>query len=239
MNTPVFSIILPFYKQGDHMDRVIEEYKADLRVLNDPFELIIVINGQVDASQDMTTEIVSQDPPITRIVLKKAGWGLAVRCGMNAARGEYVCYTNTARTFVEELIKILRYARVNDSAVVKGARLIRENTARKLISFIYNLENRILLHTPVLDVNATPKVIPKKLLDTMTFVTDDELFCAEVMYNCYEKFVPIIEVPIKWAQRKGGKSTTNIKTALRLSSKLPFLKYRICKHRKNTTSKGS
>lgn len=227
MDRPVFSVILPFYKQGDHMDRVIAEYVAGLRTLNEPFEVIIVVNGQSDAAEEMTTEIISQDPPITRIVLKKAGWGLAIRRGFDVAKGEYVCYTNTARTFVEDLINVLRYARVNDNAVIKGARLIRENTSRKIISFIYNLENRLLLHTPVLDVNATPKVIPKKILDTMTFVTDDELFCAELMYDCYEKSVPIIEVPVKWAERKGGKSTTNIKTAIKLSTKLPFLKRRI------------
>lgn len=214
------------------MERVIEEYKIGLHTLQEPFEIIIVVNGQTDAQQEKVTEVISQDPLITRIVLKKAGWGLAVRSGMNVASGEYICYTNTARTFVEELIKILKYARVSDSAVVKGARLIRENKSRKIISFIYNLENRLLLHTPVLDVNATPKVIPKRILDTMTFVTDDELFCAELMYYCYEKYIPIIEIPIKWAQRKGGKSTTNIKTALKLSTKLPFLKFRIRKHRK-------
>lgn len=230
MSKLVFSVILPFYRQNDHMERVIQEYIAGLRTLERPFEIIVVVNGQADAAEEKTVDIISQDPLITRFVLRKAGWGLAIKCGITAATGEYVCYTNTARTFVEELIKVLRYALVSDAAVVKGARLIRENTSRKVISFIYNLENRLLLHTPVLDVNATPKVIPKRILDTMAFVTDDELFCAELMYDCFEKSVPIIEIPIKWAQRKGGKSTTNIKTALKLSTRLPFLKRRIRAH---------
>lgn len=209
------------------MDRVIEEYEAELRKMGQSYEIIVVVNGVAELPVEKQREIISTEPNKIKVVMRESGWGKAVKAGIAEAQGDYVCYTNTARTFAEELVKVLRYASVRTDTVVKGARLIRENKTRKIISFIYNLENRWLLHTPVLDVNATPKVIPKHLLDGMQLVSDDDLFCAELMNRCYKKNIPIVEIPVKWGARKAGRSTTDIRTAIHLSTALPSLLWKI------------
>lgn len=220
-----FSIIIPTLATEDHIFQVIEEHKQGLQKnLGDSFELIVVINGVSGLSVERTAGTLSQTPLVTVIKLRRAGWGLAIKAGMAVARGRHICYTNAAYAPVSELIKVIKYAKVDEGVVVKGARVIRENKARQWVSFIYNLANRLLLKTPSLDVNAAPKVIPRSLLEKIRLKADDGLLDAELLYHCYKNCFPIVEVPIWWGQRKSGKSYTTWKTALRLATGLLSLK---------------
>ena len=214
MNRPEFSIILPFYKQGDHLEQVISDFKNKLMKGVDTFELIIVVNGVADLPVVEEKKISDEHGvTITRITTRGAGWGFAVKRGLREGAGEYLCYTNSARTNPDELIKLMRYAKVSNDAIVKATRIERENSARKKISVGYNLFNRLILKTAIWDVNATPKVIPRKIMEQISLNSDGDSIDAEFMYKAFKRKIPIIEIPIDHVVRKGGKSTTNWKSA--------------------------
>lgn len=222
-----FSIIIPLLAHEDHITQVVAEHQEGLKQLGDSFELIVVVNGDKDLPAEASQRIVSEEPLVTEIRLKKAGWGRSIKAGLSIARGHFICYTNASHAEVGELVKVLRYARVSDRAVVKGMRLMRENKKRQWVSFIFNFENRLLFKTPVLDVNCSPKVIPKKIIDKLSLFTDYNLFDAELMYRCYRHSVPIIEIPLKWGKRISGKSSTNLATHLELSLGLIWLRWKL------------
>ena len=180
----------------------------------DTFELIIVVNGVADLPVVEEKKISDEHGvTITRITTRGAGWGFAVKRGLREGAGEYLCYTNSARTNPDELIKLMRYAKVSNDAIVKATRIERENSARKKISVGYNLFNRLILKTAIWDVNATPKVIPRKIMEQISLNSDGDSIDAEFMYKAFKRKIPIIEIPIDHVVRKGGKSTTNWKSA--------------------------
>lgn len=226
MDQPVFSVILPFYKQEDQVAPVLAEFRSGLDTLVAPYELIAVINGLASQKEERDVRRVSESPAVIEVRLRDSGWGLAVKEGMAAAHGTYVCYTNTARTEVAELVKLIRYALVSDEAAVKATRVERSNKIRKWTSIFYNIENRVLLGTPVWDVNATPKVIPRRLLDRVPPDSTDDLIDAELMYRCFLAGIPIIEVPVRHIERRGGKSTTGFRSAWRMFAGLFRVKNR-------------
>ncbi len=216
MPNPVFSFILPFYKQSDQLTAVLAEFESRLNGQPQSFELIAVINGIEDQAEPMITNVIQESPRVIKISLRGSGWGMAVRAGMADAKGEYVCYTNTARTKVDELIKMLPYALISKNTVIKATRTKRSNWVRKWTSILFNLENRFILGTPAWDVNATPKIVPRGILQFLKIEENGDLIDAELLYGCFLQSISIIEIPIQHIERRSGKSTTGFKSAIKM-----------------------
>ncbi len=99
----------------------------------------------------------------------RAGWGRAVAAGLAAARGDLLCYTNSARTAAAGSARCYCSTRLHiPDVVIKANRKSRENWRRRAGSMLFNLECRVLFDLSSSDINGTPKVFPRrfdKLLD--------------------------------------------------------------------------
>lgn len=210
-----FSIILPLYKQADHAVDLYNMYVSNLNLWSDSWELLFIVNGVNDGTADKLKKINTYNN-VQVHYLEKGGWGRAVKCGLSKASGKYLCYTNSARTEITDLIMILKYAEVNDDNVVKATRIIREALIRKMGSVLYNLECRLLFKVPVWDVNGTPKVIPQKIYKQINITSEDDLIDAEIIALCAKNNFRIIEIPVVSTKRISGKSTTNFKSAFKM-----------------------
>jgi glycosyltransferase involved in cell wall biosynthesis len=216
MSTIIFSIILPLYKQEAHIHFLLDTYCNALNETGHAWELLLVINGRKDNSFEVATEAIKGKNNVRVYDLEKAGWGSAVKLGMKEAKGKYVCYTNSARTNISDLLLILHHAKMNENAVTKATRIVRTSLARRLGSTVYALENRLLFKTSLRDINGTPKVFPAKILSQISLEDDGILFDAEVVAKCFRANIPIIEIPISNTERISGRSTTNLTTAIEL-----------------------
>lgn len=224
MNEIVFSIILPVYKQAKHITDLFQNYSTALGKLEDRCELIFVVNGTPDGSYELLQKLIGSNADVKVFKIDEGGWGRAVKYGISQAQGKFVCYTNSARTQIDDLLLLLKYAKVNDNAVVKATRIVRDSFVRKFGSVLYNFENRFLFKTPVWDVNGTPKILPKKILDKFDIVSNGDLIDAEIMARCFKNNVPIIEIPVVITKRLSGKSTTGFSSAYKMYTGLLKLK---------------
>lgn len=213
---PRISVILPIYNQSEQLDYLFKQYTTRLPDLNVSWELLFIVNGSTDDSYEKAKRLAAQNPNVIVHNLELGGWGRAVKFGLANAKGELVCYTNSARTTIDDLILILTYGLANDRTVIKTTRVIRESFTRKIGSILYNYENRILLGTPLWDVNGTPKVIPSKYLKDISLISDGDLIDAELMARIYRNQVQIVEILILSTKRIGGRSTTSFKSAWKM-----------------------
>ncbi|MCS6818582.1 MAG: glycosyltransferase [Chitinophagales bacterium] len=221
---PRISIILPIYNQSDQISFLFDQYTTNLPRLGVSWELLFVVNGSRDDSYQKALEISKGHPHVFVFNLDKGGWGRAVKFGLSKAKGQLVCYTNSARTNIDDLILVLTYALANDKVVIKTTRVVRENFIRKAGSILYNYENRLLLGTPLWDVNGTPKVIPAAALEGIELISDGDLIDAELMAKIYRRQYQIVEILIVSTKRVSGKSTTGLKSALKMYAGLFYLR---------------
>lgn len=210
------SIVLPVYNQADHIGAIMREYEAALARLQNPHECILVVNGCRDNSLEVCQALAQEYSTVRVLYSEKGGWGLAVRLGLQEARGELLCYTNSARTAAPDLVLMILYAIANPGSVVKAHRRSRESPARKLGSFLYNLECRGLFDLPTWDINATPKVFTREVYNALQLSRDDDLIDLEFYIRCKQLGTVILEVPIYSWQRHSGKSTTTLRSAIRM-----------------------
>jgi glycosyltransferase involved in cell wall biosynthesis len=216
MTDPLISIVLPIYDQADHVGSVVQEYEEALARVTTPHELILVVNGCRDSSLDVCRTLAKQYPSVRVIHSELAGWGLAVKLGLEAAKGELLCYTNSARTSSQDLTLLLLYALAFPNAVIKANRKIRESWDRRLGSLLYNLECRALFDLSYWDINGTPKVFPRSFDRLLSLTRDDDLIDAEFNIICRREGYRVLEVPIFSYRRHGGRSVTNYCSAIRM-----------------------
>jgi glycosyltransferase involved in cell wall biosynthesis len=210
------SIVLPVYDQADHLESVVDEYEAALTRLPCRHETVLVPNGCRDDSEAIGRALAARYAEVRVVSSQRGGWGRAVKLGLSEARGSLLCYTNLARTTAQDLTLLLLYAVTFPDVVVKANRKIRDSLRRRGGSLIYNLECRALFDLSYWDINGTPKVFPRRFDRLMGLTRDDDLIDAEFALICRRADYPVIEVPIFSSKRHGGRSTTSLRSALRL-----------------------
>lgn len=213
--TPLLSIVLPVHNQADHVARVIREYQAALAGLPS-YELLLVENGSRDGSREACAALAAGEPALRLIVAERSGWGHAVRLGLGAARGEWLAYTNSARTTGADLRRLLDDALAGPAAVVKADRHQRDGALRRIGSALYNLEARLLFGVRYRDVNGTPKIFPRRFAGLLALRRDDDLIDLEFCAVCRREGYPLRQIPVFASGRHGGHSTTRLRSALRL-----------------------
>ena len=73
-----------------------------------------------------------------------------------------------------------------------------------------------LFDLSIWDVNGTPKVFPRSCDRLLHLTRDDDLIDAEFVWACRTAGYPTLEVPVFSSRRFGGKSTTTLKSAIRM-----------------------
>jgi glycosyltransferase involved in cell wall biosynthesis len=140
----LLSIVFPVMNQEDHIERVIKAYHKEISKLGIPFELIAVVNGSTDRSYEICQKVASKLPSVSAYELKEGGFGRGILYGLRKAKGSYLCYTNCARVYPDELSLCIKYYLVNSDVIIHAVRVKRDVWIRKLSSFIYNLTCRLL-----------------------------------------------------------------------------------------------
>ncbi|OIP00482.1 MAG: hypothetical protein AUJ98_08040 [Bacteroidetes bacterium CG2_30_33_31] len=221
------SIILPIYNQQSHIEIICENYIQRLVEENINYEILFIVNGSHDESFEKCQNMQQKYEGIKAFNISESGWGRSVKYGIDKAEGKLICYTNSARTNIKDIITCIKYSNIDFKTVVKSNRIIRENFLRRLGSVIYNFENRYFFNTAIWDVNATPKVFPKDIIKSFNILSFNDLIDAELMARCRKLNITTIEVPIYMTERISGKSTTNIMSALKMYTGLISLKRKL------------
>jgi glycosyltransferase involved in cell wall biosynthesis len=212
----LISVILPVHNQADHLESIVDEYEQALQRQPNQCELLLIENGSRDRTYEVCKALETRHPIVKAVHSPRGGWGHAVKLGMDVARGDLICYTNSARTSPDDLLLMLLYATAYPNVVVKANRKIREGARRRLGSLLYNIECRWLFDLASWDVNGTPKVFPRTFGKLLALTRDDDLIDAEFSAICRQEGYPVIEVPIFSSRRHGGRSTTNLRSAVKM-----------------------
>ena len=211
------SVVLPVFAQERFIAAVVEEYVAALENVRRPYELVLVVNGRpVDKSLEVCRRLEASCPAVRVVATERGGWGWAVRQGLAAARGDLLCYTNSARTTAQDLILHLMCAVAFPGRVIKANRKIRDNALRRIGSLAYNVQCRALFDLPWWDINGTPKVFPRSFGPLLSLARDDDLIDLEFSIVCRREGYPMLEIPAFSTRRHGGVSTTGAASAVRL-----------------------
>jgi hypothetical protein len=144
------------------------------------------------------------------------GWGLSIRIGLAAARGNVLVYTNTARTDPATVPDFIRRYLESGADLVKARREARHAPLRQFGSMLYNLEAKLCFRVNCRDVNGTPKVFGRALYESARLSAEGDLLDLELMRHVAARGLAVVEIPLRGFMRHGGKSTTTLRSAWKM-----------------------
>ena len=212
-NKPFLSVVLPCRNQADHIGRVLERYFTPLDGIGRPYELVVVPNASTDGTNDVVRRIAAADSRVTMVENPQGGWGRSVLCGLRSARGDLLCYTNSARTDPRHVVELLALYEAHAPCLAKVRRANRHAPLREIGSLLYNLEGRLLFGVESRDVNGTPKIFSRQLFEALRLESEGDLIDMECIARARQVGVKLVELPVQGFQRHGGKSSTTFKSA--------------------------
>src|SRR3989338_7798048 len=111
---------------------------------------------------------------------------------------------------LEDIIRAIKEAISKKYDLVKVRRVCRhDGIKRKIITFICNIMMQFFFRIVTWDVNGTPKIFRKELLDKFDIKSCDWFIDTEIMIKSKILKLKIQEVPISFFPRKKGKSNVN------------------------------
>ena len=170
MSRVALSIVLPCYNEADNLPPLLERYRAVWEDL--PAELVLVDNGSTDDTPAvLARELARPELGFARVVrvMPNQGYGHGIVQGLRAATGDVLAFSHADMQCdaadVFRAYHTLLAQRDPQRALVKGRRQGRRGLQAALITSAMSVITSATLQMLLRDVNAQPKVFPRRLLD--------------------------------------------------------------------------
>jgi glycosyltransferase involved in cell wall biosynthesis len=206
------SYFFPAHNEEANLEGLVSEALETLPRLAGAFEIIIVNDGSKDATGRIADELTAANPGVVRAVHHPVnlGYGAALRSGFQAARHEFVAFTDGDRQFrVEDVGRLIdRLAAADRPDVVVGFRIKRADPfVRTLYARAYRLANRIFFGLTVTDVDCACKLFRRASLEGLRIESGGAFFSAELLIKLRAAGRTVVEVGVPHYPRTAGSPT--------------------------------
>ncbi|MBN1464833.1 glycosyltransferase family 2 protein [candidate division KSB1 bacterium] len=216
MNKPLLTLLLPCYNEDENIPVVLPEIEAFARAHN--FKVIIVNDGSIDNSRSELARFAASDLiTIAHHKLNK-GYGAALKTGLQLCTTEYTITLDIdGQHRLVDVLNLFEQIKILDSDMIIGSRKGQKSASswRGLGKFLIRLIAKILMQVPVHDINSGMKIFRTDIAQRYLPLYPDGMSFSDIMTLTFVfKKNLVHEVPIKIEQRRAGKSTINLRTAI-------------------------
>jgi glycosyltransferase involved in cell wall biosynthesis len=208
------SFVIPAYNEATRiLDtlRRIAEYRKHL-----PYEteILVVDDGSTDETADIVERLGNSGLRLIRNGTNR-GKGYSVKCGVLAATGDYVLFSDAdLSTPIEEMANLLSAADKENADVVVGSRGLdnryiekHQSTVREGGGRLFNVMVRMLLGLNIRDTQCGFKLFKRAKVQSafQKQTTDGFGFDPELLFVMTQQGLKILEVPVRWSHAEGSK----------------------------------
>lgn len=209
----MISVIIPVYNERDSIKELCDSIVLFFEGRQEDYEIIIVDDHSSDGSDEIIRSLESGAVSSIRHERNK-GVGAARTTGVNAAKGEYVLFTDADMTY-----KVSDFAQVLDSLdeydMVVGARQEEKGTVPVLRNFVKKTLFFIasyLTETSIPDLNSGLRAIRREpIKDFFHLLPKGHSWVSTITICFLARSLKVGFVPIEYEKRRGSSSFHVIK----------------------------
>lgn len=213
------ALIVPAYNEAALVS-LFEKHLLDRAVISHFDEVVLVDDGSSDNTQS-AMNLLAQRSPRVRVVShrRNRGLGAAIRSGIVEARSSHVCWAPIDQSF--DLREMLALAEDRDSkAVILFRRILRDEPARNLVSFLTHYLFRLLFGCDVRHQSGLFLMPRRAFIENMP-ITQRAISNLEFIVRLKRSGVEMTIVDINCFPRVKGRSRTfSLRSILRSGREL-------------------
>jgi dolichol-phosphate mannosyltransferase len=227
---PDISFIMPCYNEEGVIPYTIPQFVQAFEKAGHRLELIACDNGSSDRTGEILRQFAAQGMPVvyTRIDVNQ-GYGNGLLHGIPLCRAPWIGFIPAdGQVDAEDVTRLFETVRHVDGMVLgKVRRRFRmDGLNRKIVSVCYNLLVTCLWPTMAsLDINGSPKIMRRDLLNAMDLQSRQWFLDAELMVKAHYLGVRILEVNVFARMRGNGLSHVRGSTCWEFLTKLIALRF--------------
>ena len=213
----MLSIIIPAHNEALRIKHTLRDYASHFLAGDQgENEIIVVINGCSDNTEDIVREFSQTFNQIKIHKIAEKGKGLAVRAGMEMAEGDLLAFVDAdGATSACEFEKLVANMGSNDGVI--ASRWLPDSVVspkqplkRRVASRALNLLLRVVFRMPYRDTQCGAKIFTRSAINAVIdeLTIDGFAFNIDLLYQLQLKQKKITEVAISWRDKKN--STLNI-----------------------------
>ena len=210
------SIVIPAYNEETRIANTLNDYAENFpSKYQDRWELLVILNGCTDRTEEIVTAAGRDCPAIRPIVYKdKLGKGGAVLQGLRAAVGEAVAFVDADNMVPPiETAKLLDALKTHDVAI--GWRRpdlalasVPQPWIRRIASMVLPLWSRLFLSLPFHDPQCGAKAMRKSALTAMLPLIREHGWALDLalLMAASDLGLTVADIPVSWLHvAKGSK----------------------------------
>ncbi len=212
------SLIIPAYNEQDQIMVTINsliKFKRKIKNL----EILIVDDQSKDKTYEIVKKIEKKNKFIKLYYNKKKGLGSAIETGIKKAKSKYICiFMSDMSDDLNDLKKYYHLINNKNIDAVFGTRFSKESKItnypmiKLILNRIFNNFVRLVFFSKYNDFTNAFKIYRRStLLDLMPIVSENFNVFLELPLKIIVRKYNYIVTPIKWKNRKKGRSKFEIK----------------------------
>jgi dolichyl-phosphate beta-glucosyltransferase len=218
MRSPALSVVVPAYNEAKRLPPSLQLITEYLEQRGGEFEIVVVDDGSTDGTPAVAEAILAPLGECARVLRNPSnlGKGASVRCGMLAARGSRVLFSDAdLSTPIEEVEKLER-ALDEGAGVAIGSRAVdralveqRQSWPRDGVGRFFNFVVRVFAVRGIHDTQCGFKLFAGNVVAPIFARAriDRFGFDVEVLTLAQRLGVPIAEVPVRWRNNPDSRVT--------------------------------
>ena len=213
----LISITIPLYNEEECFQEMVESLVHQLESNKIDYELVLVDNGSWDATGKMIDEAVKNNSRLKKVRIEEnQGYGWGIINGLKAASGDYVGYMcGDGQIHAEDVVRMARFIIESPCDLLKVQRTKRnDGWIRFAITTLYNWTVPALFGLKTQDLNGTPKLFPRNILDQLALESKDWFIDVELMVKSSVLGLKIHEIPVVFEARQKGASHVSVFKAI-------------------------
>lgn len=211
------SVFFPCYNEEANVENMIRKSQGILPEIAEQWEIIPVNDGSKDKTGEIINRLAKEDPHVHPVHHEKnKGYGGAVISGYNAAKYDYVFFTDGDLQFDLREITLL-IEKLDEGDLILGYRKNRRDPwHRKLNAFMWGSLVKFLFGFQVRDVDCAFKLIKRKVIDKVQLSAGGAMVSTELLARANKAGFRFVEVGVTHYPRVAGTQTgANLKVILR------------------------
>jgi glycosyltransferase involved in cell wall biosynthesis len=198
---PHVSIVIPVYNEEGILRGSVLELREKLRPFGFTYELVLCENGSRDRTVEIGKEIEADFPEVRMISIGQPNYGLAMRTGILAARGDVVICDEIDLCDTEFYARALALLERTDTDLVVGSKaMVGSNDQRPWVrrvgTRVYNGLLRAVCNFRGTDTHGLKAFKREVLLETaQRCVLDRDVFASEFVIRAHREKKKVVEIP--------------------------------------------